>query len=230
MARDKQNLEAEPESGAPEWMVTYSDCMTLLLTFFVLLLSFSSFDNKDDFLKMTSSIAQQFSFGQQSQTEKDSVIFLREQVPNYELEWGSEKKTLDEKEKNRSRQITDPADFLKYNKFVMPSSEAFWGSGTVLSVKGKQTLGNLAHFIKNFPNHLIMVSESGSSSERFAVEKGIERARTVIAYLTAEQGLDPRRFCLSAAGITNSANPSAQEKPASASERMLEIVMLQRGG
>ena len=36
----------DDDPGAPEWMVTFSDCMTLLLTFFVLLLSFSSFDDK----------------------------------------------------------------------------------------------------------------------------------------------------------------------------------------
>jgi len=32
------------EGGAPEWMVTYSDMVTLLLTFFVLLYSFSNID------------------------------------------------------------------------------------------------------------------------------------------------------------------------------------------
>ena len=47
MKREKKQVEVEDEGGgAPEWMVTYSDCMTLLLTFFVLLLTFSSFDDK----------------------------------------------------------------------------------------------------------------------------------------------------------------------------------------
>ena len=44
MRRERKQPEPEQEAGAPEWMVTFSDCMTLLLTFFVLLLSFSSFD------------------------------------------------------------------------------------------------------------------------------------------------------------------------------------------
>lgn len=34
----------EPEKGAPEWVVTFGDLMSLLLTFFVLLLSFSQMD------------------------------------------------------------------------------------------------------------------------------------------------------------------------------------------
>ncbi|MFO7831281.1 MAG: flagellar motor protein MotB [Desulfuromonadaceae bacterium] len=40
MAKKKKKQKA----GAPEWMVTYSDMVTLLLTFFVLLLSMASMD------------------------------------------------------------------------------------------------------------------------------------------------------------------------------------------
>jgi chemotaxis protein MotB len=41
MARQAQE---ECEKGAPAWMVTYGDMMTLLLTFFVLIVSFSSIE------------------------------------------------------------------------------------------------------------------------------------------------------------------------------------------
>lgn len=41
---DFQVAADEPEEGAPEWMVTFGDLMSLLLTFFVLLLSFSQMD------------------------------------------------------------------------------------------------------------------------------------------------------------------------------------------
>ncbi len=45
MADDElQAMEEEVEEGAPEWMVTFGDLMSLLLTFFVLLLSFSQMD------------------------------------------------------------------------------------------------------------------------------------------------------------------------------------------
>ncbi len=36
--------ESPPPQGAPEWMVTFADLMSLLLTFFVLLLSFSNME------------------------------------------------------------------------------------------------------------------------------------------------------------------------------------------
>ena len=48
--------EEDGPPGAPKWMVTFSDCMTLLLTFFVLLLTFSSFDDKS-FRKMTTALS-----------------------------------------------------------------------------------------------------------------------------------------------------------------------------
>ena len=38
------DIEDEPKAGAPEWMVTFADLMSLLLTFFVLLLSFSNLE------------------------------------------------------------------------------------------------------------------------------------------------------------------------------------------
>jgi chemotaxis protein MotB len=41
---DLQLAAEEPEEGAPAWMVTFGDLMSLLLTFFVLLLSFSQMD------------------------------------------------------------------------------------------------------------------------------------------------------------------------------------------
>ncbi|MCC6486800.1 MAG: flagellar motor protein MotB [Candidatus Hydrogenedentes bacterium] len=44
MPREKKQAPAEP--GAPAWMVTYGDLMGLLLTFFILLISFSTIDQK----------------------------------------------------------------------------------------------------------------------------------------------------------------------------------------
>ena len=45
MSRKKKDKNIIYEQGSPEWTLTLGDCMSLLLTFFVLLLSFSSKDS-----------------------------------------------------------------------------------------------------------------------------------------------------------------------------------------
>lgn len=59
----QRKARKEP-AGAPSWMVTFADLMTLLLTFFILLLSFSKMDvNK--YKAMVASMASAFGSGKQ---------------------------------------------------------------------------------------------------------------------------------------------------------------------
>jgi chemotaxis protein MotB len=57
-------IEDEPPAGTPEWMVTYSDMMSLLLTFFILLVSLSEIKKNDRFQGIADSI--QHHFGHES--------------------------------------------------------------------------------------------------------------------------------------------------------------------
>ena len=41
--------EPEPAAGAPDWIVTFADMISLLVTFFILLMTFSSLDSYDAF-------------------------------------------------------------------------------------------------------------------------------------------------------------------------------------
>ena len=74
MSRERKEFVPEEDQGAPEWMVTFSDCMTLLLTFFVLLLSFSSFSDVSNYRKMTVSFASQFPSINANAESKNSLL------------------------------------------------------------------------------------------------------------------------------------------------------------
>lgn len=64
---------AKKSSGAPAWIVTFADLMSLLLTFFVLLLSFSSMEI-DQFKKLAGTMNE--SFGLQSFDYLEGIIEL----------------------------------------------------------------------------------------------------------------------------------------------------------
>lgn len=53
-------VEEEPEPGIPEWVVTFGDMMSLLLTFFIMLVSMSEMKKDEKFQAMLESMRQQF--------------------------------------------------------------------------------------------------------------------------------------------------------------------------
>ena len=53
-------IEEEPEPGIPEWVVTFGDMMSLLLTFFIMLVSMSEMKEDEKFQAMVESFRQQF--------------------------------------------------------------------------------------------------------------------------------------------------------------------------
>lgn len=79
---DEQQQECPPcEKGAPKWVVTFGDMMSLLLTFFVLLLSFSTTDIVK-YKRMTGSIKESFGV---AQTSPDHVTPLGETITSQKI-------------------------------------------------------------------------------------------------------------------------------------------------
>jgi chemotaxis protein MotB len=224
MARKKKKPDDGGPGGAPEWMVTFSDCMTLLLTFFVLLLSFSSFDEKL-FRDTIVVISKEFAINKRD--KKDKGAFLPTDIIKYDKEYykGSEKPTLIKgKESNTIKEENETEDFHDRKIFLIPSNSIFMGRGNILSAQGKKVLSEMAPFIKEIPNRIV-ISENSQRTVEGNKRSGLERAWTVTEYFTADQGLSKQQFSISAAStVTNyGANRSAKEP-----DRMLEIVFLER--
>ena len=228
MPREKKQPEVEQEAGAPEWMVTFSDCMTLLLTFFVLLLSFSSFSDQDDFRKMNSAFANQVSFGPKSNLERESITTMPK--VSQDIRWGSEKPTLSDGKKDHFKKQTKPPDFSRLNTFLISSNDVFCANGVVISLNGRKMLTDLSLFLKEFPSFFVIVSESGSQDVMRSRSIGFNRAWAVLDYLTAKKGLDRQRLSISAEGtvVKGFHLNNIQLGGAASDERMLEIVLLKR--
>ncbi len=229
MVRARKEPEPEEPAGAPEWMVTYCDCMTLMLTFFVLLFSFSSF-NVDVFEKLSISFARAL-YVDPPPIVKDKGAFLpTEQIAAIEyVGEGSEKVTLVRGWEGNLKEETKLVDFHSRKVFLISSKKTFWGKGTTISSEGRNTLTTMATFLKERPSRIV-ISENGPGDDEDDEQFGLLRAWAVIEYLTTKQGLDKRRFSISAASTLaqeglESGEPDRLRPEA---ERGLEIVLLER--
>ncbi len=228
MGRGNNKAESDEAPGAPEWMVTFSDCMTLLLTFFVLLLSFSSFDEKV-FRRLQASFFNALPGANRSDKASRDAVLPTEQIEETpELIKGSEKPTLIKGLKDNLKEDT-PTDFRSRKVFSISSERIFWGRGTVISAEGRRIMTKMASFLKEVPTRVV-VNENGLASEEGAEQLGLSRAWAVMEYLTTEHNLNKKWFSISAASTLAQGSLRSGE-PARAStepERILEIVLLER--
>lgn len=228
MRRGSKKAEPDEAPGAPVWMVTFSDCMTLLLTFFVLLLSFSSFDEKV-FRKLQAAFFNILpGVIQSDEASRDAVLPTEQIEETPELVEGSEKPTLIKGLEDNLKEDT-PTDFRSRKVFSISSERIFWGRGTLISAEGRRIMTKMASFLKEVPTRVV-VNENGPASEEDAEQLGLSRAWAVMKYLTTEHNLNKKWFSISAASTLAQGSLRSGE-PARAStepERILEIVLLER--
>jgi chemotaxis protein MotB len=205
--------EEDASPGAPEWMLTFSDCMTLLLTFFVLLTSFASFDDRT-IPELSSAFSRAIpGVGLLGKTVEKTMIEKEINLANTLQDKGSETRTQAKvKTKNYMRE-KKPLDFRNLKVFVIDSEKVFWGQGLALTGQGQEALKRLEQFFLNTPGRIV-ISENGPDS---STSLGLERAMAVAEYFAAGK-IDKKRLNISASPTTKEA----------ASVRQLEITLLER--
>jgi len=199
------------------------------LTFFVLLLSFSSFD-ENVFRKLKTIFANALpSLGQEVKRNKDAFLPTEQIVSTEELGEGSEKPTLARGREDNLKEETEPADFHNRKVFLISSKKVFWGKGTAISFQGHRTLSNMASFLKEVPSRVV-ISEDGPGDEKSSKRFGLPRAWAVMNYLTTKHGLDKKQFSISETSTMEQEGLTSSQRghPKSQAERVLEIVLLER--
>ncbi len=227
--RRKAHKSEDGGTGAPEWMLTYSDCMTLLLTFFVMLISFSSFDEKvyrrveSAFMERLASIGVQPIRDNRALAPKPQIVYEQE------LAKGSEQPTITGRYESNPSQSLDFLDLQNQKVFLLPSDRVFWGRGTRLSSHGVQLLADIAALLKATGGRII-VSEHGLEGGDDTTPLGLRRAWYVMELLAGRPGLDKTRFSISSAStVTREAiMQSAILASPSSIERIVEIAVLER--
>lgn len=209
---------AQPEEsggeGAPEWMVTFSDCMTLLLTFFVLLMSFATFDDKT--LKELGESFAEFlpAIGKFSLNAEEALYEKKDLPSSRRQNQGTETPNPSRNLSSNFMQEKKPLDFRNLKVFIVPSSQFYWGRGSAISQSGREVLQALGKFLQSTSGRVV-ISENGPDGK---TELGLERSMAVLNYLIKEQNLSADRFCITASSTLRTA-------PA---QRQLEITLLDR--
>jgi chemotaxis protein MotB len=226
MARERPEPPQDEDPGAPEWMVTFSDCMTLLLTFFVLLLTFSSFDERV-FKKLRVIYCDAFpTIHSRKRASKESLLEIEQLRYVEDIDKGSEKATYEDgTEGALIERYTN--DYKKHKVFLIRSDKVFWGKGTAMSQQGREILSTFARFIKDMPENIVI---SENNLQQNDPELSMARDWAVIEYLTKKEGLDINRFSISAGSTVGQTafELSSLDEQDNQPQRLIEIVLLQR--
>ncbi len=214
MAAEKQKpKEEESGEGAPLWIISFADMISLLMAFFVMLSTFSSFGPAEA-AKLTNvaGAALSANFGWRSKQPRESMG-KRTQTTE-QTEQGSEKPTLEKQPNGKSIAPKESKDFKTHKVFLIESKKIFWSDGATLSADGRKFLNTFASFAKRLPNRIV-ICENGPGND---AEIGIYRSIVVVEHL-GRNGISKDRCNIAAKGTLPNENFKA--------ERMLEITLLE---
>jgi len=231
MGSAKKQPEPEESPGAPEWMLTFSDCMTLLLTFFVLLMTFSAPGDSEISGLRDAAVKFLPGFDWSNKMYRDSMFKYFQFYPAEGVETGSEKPTLEKGTKGALKETIAPPDFDTAKVFSIPSGEIFCGKSMAISPNGREVMAAIALFLRKVPNRVV-IGEHCPGGNNDSEEMSLQRAWTVMEYLSTKHGLSKKRFSISSSSASADEEESFKNSKLNytetEAEHILKIVVLDR--
>ncbi|HCW72646.1 MAG TPA: chemotaxis protein MotB [Clostridiaceae bacterium] len=213
MSRPRKAKSTEnAASGAPAWMATFADMMTLLLTFFILLYSMSSVD-AIKFKNISESL-------QSVLSGETSSSIIDEQGPNDEI-------PLDNPQYNEDEQAEDPKikestvkmyeqvkEYVDKEGLEADVTVSLNRNGVFVNIKevilfepgeadlktgGQELLANLEGLFLQFENEIVVEGHTDNIPQRSSVyptnwELSVGRATAVVRYLSEAKSVPGRRL------------------------------------
>lgn len=228
--------------GAPEWMVTYSDVISLLVTFFVMLLTFSTQD-KEKFDKAKGSLQGALGIGLPAMGRLPQAGMLTER-------WHSGGRAS-------SRGMDFPPDTEELQRTVMninfrlkrekyglaitmrmirqgvrlriPTGLIFHGSTALLKLRGEEYMSKIAMAVGALSNNIEVMNyvERGPAvgGREAAWRLTHERSAKIVEFLNKRRGIKAKRFTVGGMGDSR----PLRRKPTLRDSRV-EITLLYKTG
>ncbi len=223
-------IEEEAPPGVPEWVVTYGDMMSLLLTFFIMLVSMSEMKEDGAMRAMLDAIKQ--SFGDQPVSISG--------VPGPSMQKNSFFKNMASSGSRSESGVKKGSKNSKGNLGEFSTVNRI-NHGTVVTIGGptmfaphdaklnddiRMRLDILADIIRKRPNRICIRGHSSpeplpdDSPYRDQFELSFARARAVADYFITEKKISPDRIIVSAAGDTEQRMMTRDSKKQSQNHRV----------
>jgi flagellar motor protein MotB len=194
---------AEEEEGGESvglWYVSFSDMITLLLSFFVMMTTFSSFSKEK-----LEQFAGEWDFVSNSSLFPGRNLNQDSLAPQQKhMDWtaqGSEKPPTDFAPESTQHPKSSPwmADqdkaYANQRVFYVASSRLFWGEGTSMVTAGRQHLDLIARYLKLVPCQVV-IGESNPADGPDRSGRAFERAWTIVEYFVDKYGMSRDRFSI----------------------------------
>ncbi|QJA06929.1 OmpA family protein [Thermosulfurimonas marina] len=220
------------EGGAPQWMTTFSDLMSLLMCFFVLLLSFSEMDVAK-FKEVAGSLREAFGVQREEvvfQTPKGLDIVSREFEARFTVEELLERLKAAVKLELIKGQIQiesleDRVVLRLNNRLVFPPGSA------ELTPQAKHVLDALGQVFKLFDGEIVVAGHTDDTPPRGRFRSNWElsaaRAVAVVEYLLKKGYVYPEQISAVGYGPSRPLYPNDTPEHRQANRRV-EIILLQK--
>lgn len=241
----------QQDKGAPKWMVTFSDMMTLILVFFILLFSMSQINVKKfeaiaesfrsrEIFDFQPSIKDFENPAEQTSTNTELPVD-RENTPSK----GQGESNDDQNKDSLDELVKDVKSFLETNDMTKDITADRTDRGVVLTLQeqvlfetgnaeiiqaGRPFLDKVGQLLDNIPNYVKVEGHTDDrpiSTFRYPSnwELSAARASSVIRYLTEDEPLSGSRFTAVGYGATRPIAPNNSPENWNKNRRV-EIVIL----
>jgi len=225
MARNKKD---EGEKGAPMWVVTYGDLMSLLLTFFVLLLSFATMDKPREVQEAMISIKGAFGVLPRELTSvRINPIPVRMRRPNKEVEDLGRRVQRGLQVAGLQRDIKLTYDAAGGLKITLPGQMLYRTGETRIRPEAFAVLENIGALLSDFPEtffeirgHTDNTALSSDVLYRDNHDLSGKRADAVARFMNQNAGIPLDRFEIIACGSGQPIATNTTEEGRSANRRV----------
>ena len=202
-------IEEEPEPGIPKWVVTFGDMMSLLLTFFIMLVSMSEMKQEEKFQAMIESMRKQFGHDRSLASLIPGNIRPRNSSLQHVASQGRAKKINTQRGGQEQKAVSGDNDRVQ---IVRPGDDSSSGGVvyfeegvTELTEKNKMALQQIILQIAGKPQkieirgHTTRKPVNPKSGLQDHWDLSYTRCRSTMKFLV-EQGIDSGRIRLGPAG------------------------------